>query len=973
MLDAALGGAVSEKQQKRLAAARHKTVVSEAYPESEFHAAAAASGDGELRLSDLLEGLGDAKHQLNASRKVLERLEKRSTPVAAPLPRLVQERQVRKAGYEAASKEVTKWQPMVKANREAPTLAFTAPSHEMSNVAASTKSLVASFTPEGDMESEVAALLQKAGAHTAKAMAEAEQALALKALSVDEARERAARLAKMRHLLFYAELKAKRLSKIKSKEYHRKMNKAAKRKAQQLGVAGEDNESARKAALEEAEFERAKERLTLKHKNTSRWARRALKRGVDVMDEGTKAAIAEQLSLGQQLKRKIEGVRSGSEEDSDDSTSASEDEGNDANGDAAQRRSSMSTKARKEALAILNGLAADPQTAEGDANGDGNPKSKKGLFALPFMARALERQRQQAQQEATALLQQMEGASGDEGGDAAGGGRLRFGGVQPLAGGNSLGVDEFGGSESDVEEDAEAKAVRLGKLLLGENGDHAGGAADISGDIPAVVNKADKAGETDTMGVGILAAATSGPVDIDMPELGPSGNVHYNSSKAGKQAVLGKASAVANGIPKASVRGGSSSVLEAVAQHQAARSWLFGRETSGNQPASAVAAVAAATDGQPTDIADLDLIDRQPGSSAVSSFIPAKKFMGPREGFVFKRSLQGLGYYADDTLPGLAVKHKKKSKKDSNVKQQQQQQQQQRKPLADDLGALQLQQQHAEHDDDDEEDSVQHANGSKGSTAHITGAAETNGDHSHAADALHDDVADADARHMQPLHNDADLQQQLLRRAFAGDDVEAEFTAEKAADVEGELPPVEAPGLMPGWGMWSNQQREPAWMKKEREKAEKTRQQAAASRKDAKMQHVVISEKWDKKASKYLTPQLPFPFNNKDVYESSIRQPLGRQYNPDAAFRNLTRPAVLKSTGVIIDPLRYSKPIAKYSSTTEAKARGVVTVAGGMPLKGSKVVYGVKKAAADSSSSKAASGRQATFSGGGGRKPTKRQ
>lgn len=78
------------------------------------------------------------------------------------------------------------------------------------------------------------------------------------ALSVDEARERAARLAKMRHLLFYAELKAKRLSKIKSKEYHRKMNKAAKRKAQQLGVAGEDNESARKAALEEAEFERAK-------------------------------------------------------------------------------------------------------------------------------------------------------------------------------------------------------------------------------------------------------------------------------------------------------------------------------------------------------------------------------------------------------------------------------------------------------------------------------------------------------------------------------------------------------------------------------------------------------------------------------------------------------------------------------------------------------------------------------------------
>ena len=37
---------------------------------------------------------------------------------------------------------------------------------------------------------------------------------------------------------------------------------------------------------ERAEFERAKERLTLKHRNTSQWARRALKRGVDMHDDG---------------------------------------------------------------------------------------------------------------------------------------------------------------------------------------------------------------------------------------------------------------------------------------------------------------------------------------------------------------------------------------------------------------------------------------------------------------------------------------------------------------------------------------------------------------------------------------------------------------------------------------------------------------------------------------------------------------
>jgi U3 small nucleolar RNA-associated protein 14 len=66
------------------------------------------------------------------------------------------------------------------------------------------------------------------------------------------------------------------------------------------------------------------------------------------------------------------------------------------------------------------------------------------------------------------------------------------------------------------------------------------------------------------------------------------------------------------------------------------------------------------------------------------------------------------------------------------------------------------------------------------------------------------------------------------------------------------------------------------------------------------------------------------------VYESSMRQPLGRQYVPDSSFRNLTRPAVLKNTGVMIEPLRFSAPVAKYNSSGDAKDRRVVTVSGGM-------------------------------------------
>lgn len=77
-------------------------------------------------MADLIAGLGEGRSKLGAARKVLERLEKKAAPVAAPLPGPIRARQERRAGYEEARKEVTKWLPIVKANREAPTLRFTA-------------------------------------------------------------------------------------------------------------------------------------------------------------------------------------------------------------------------------------------------------------------------------------------------------------------------------------------------------------------------------------------------------------------------------------------------------------------------------------------------------------------------------------------------------------------------------------------------------------------------------------------------------------------------------------------------------------------------------------------------------------------------------------------------------------------------------------------------------------------------------
>lgn len=52
-------------------------------------------------------------------------------------------------------------------------------------------------------------------------------------------------------------------------------------------------------------LQRAQERLTLKHRNTSKFVRRVLHRGLDLADEGTRAAVAEQLRLGEELRRKM--------------------------------------------------------------------------------------------------------------------------------------------------------------------------------------------------------------------------------------------------------------------------------------------------------------------------------------------------------------------------------------------------------------------------------------------------------------------------------------------------------------------------------------------------------------------------------------------------------------------------------------------------------------------------------------------
>lgn len=95
-------------------------------------------------------------------------------------------------------------------------------------------------------------------------------------------------------------------------------------------------------------------------------------------------------------------------------------------------------------------------------------------------------------------------------------------------------------------------------------------------------------------------------------------------------------------------------------------------------------------------------------------------------------------------------------------------------------------------------------------------------------------------------------QAELIRRAFAGDDVEDDFDKDKQEILNEENPEPEKPMLLPGWGQWTDIQRKkglPSWMVKEHENAKMKREEALKKRKDAHLKNVIISEKLDKKVS----------------------------------------------------------------------------------------------------------------------------
>lgn len=143
-------------------------------------------------------------------------------------------------------------------------------------------------------------------------------------------------------------------------------------------------------------------------------------------------------------------------------------------------------------------------------------------------------------------------------------------------------------------------------------------------------------------------------------------------------------------------------------------------------------------------------------------------------------------------------------------------------------------------------------------------------------------------------------QKELVKRAFSGDDVVADFQDEKKRKIE-EEGDKEVDVTIPGWGSWGGNGSKQNKKKKFTKHVEGIKEK---KRKDAKLKDVIINERVNKKNDKYSVGSVPFPFENREQYERSLRMPVGPEWASRDTHQRLTKPRVTVKQGSVIDPIK---------------------------------------------------------------------
>eukprot|EP00727_Mastigamoeba_balamuthi_P001704 m51a1_g11530 putative U3 small nucleolar RNA-associated protein (933) ;mRNA; f:5639-9178 len=328
----------------------------ENYEESEFNIPMPEKGT--VDIGDLTAGMRGDGSTTRELEKQIRQLSARDAPhvVQKALPDVVVDRLVRQEAYEReVYKVTTEFEHLVEANRTNPHLQFPDPApvklKTMREIAEKTAS-----APKTELEARVGDILRSSGVEDERAIESFEKQLEI-GLTPEMVKKRQEELAKLQRLSFYHEIKAKRQARIKSKRFRKIQRKTRQRLEEEAAEVAEVDPEEAERVRERIERDRIKERVTLKHQNTSKWVRRLKDKGLTNIP-GLRRAIEDQVRIGKDLERKMETME---------------------DVDADEYSEEKLREAAQEQLKMLEEVEAD--------------QSKKGIVAMKFMQDERLRQR----------------------------------------------------------------------------------------------------------------------------------------------------------------------------------------------------------------------------------------------------------------------------------------------------------------------------------------------------------------------------------------------------------------------------------------------------------------------------------------------------------------------------------------------------------------------------------------------------
>lgn len=827
----------------------------------------AASAVQQLSLASLMQGLareGDGSVAEGGAqlKKQLSDLSAAGGPIAALAGSATQARAERKVAYGAASKDVSRWQAVVAANRAAPHVSFT---HEARSALAGLTSKQTSsglkdkFTPETDLEAEVSALLSAAGMDGEAALA-ASEANELTAADVTpaEAKKRTQQLAKLRALMFYDEQKKARANKIKSKAFRRVLKRKRLREAEAIANKLKEENPAQAALLEqESAMARAEARISQRHRARSKWVKKALALGgTGVAAAAYKAELNEHLQRAQELQAKINArpstepgsaanrvdTDSDDSDDSDDEEDAAADwelatEGEDANG----RRDMQDLHRAREKLAAE---LAEVDAAEGAGESTKGAPPLKGLAGMKFMQTAASTSRAAA---AEALAQVEAELAREERRVAKRAERRRRGG------------EASSDSSSDSEDDTGASSTPADPAAAGRRSFAGGARADDAASTAADSSAAKRSAK---------ALRQGGAAGLQVPQV--AGTATSRASASGAITVPGVAAAV-GGDGSSGARGAKSArkaagnYMESLAA--ANGDWL-GKGANGDGKADGtgaesnpwMAAVGGAESGSDAEGGDL-----WGAGDALTATLADSRRLSKRAGMAAgksKKSSAAATAAASSTGRAAVVDvHGALSSLETRKGRQQ------KRPRETD------------GDGPTQEDLVRRA--------FVTAATDDA-----TAELEAEKAAAVEASLPKAVREERD--EHAGWGSWTGMGAEASNAAEDAKRKRRRGRSGWLGGAAPG----------PVDVVSRKQLA---MAEGMASRSDKGKKGVVLSQKRDRKLASHQAAVVPFPFTSAEQYARSIRAPLGKEWNTAAAVEDATRPEVALRAGMIVPAIASTK------------------------------------------------------------------